>query len=65
MSDTQKAYICNDFGDNPMCLCDPDPRYTMRFDDIGEAPIYWCAFCGPGAHMLDKSLMDALQSQRP
>ena len=57
--------ICNDFGDRPECQRDPDSRYTMYFDDIGEEPIYWCSFCGPGASMLEKSLTDALQSRGP
>lgn len=42
--------FCNDYGDAPLCRKVPDERYTMRFDDIGEAPILWCAYCGPIAH---------------
>ncbi len=38
--------LCNDYGDNPTCLKDADPDYTMRFDSIGEPPIYWCSRCG-------------------
>lgn len=47
---------CNDYGDESCCLRDPDPRYTMRFDDIGEPPLMWCAFCGPRAHAISKAL---------
>jgi len=44
--------FCNDYGDQVGCLGTPDNRYTMNFDDIGEQPILWCAFCGPLAHAM-------------
>lgn len=54
---------CRDFGDldAPGCLGDIDERYTMRFDDIGCPPIYWCARCGPLAHEMDKALTHMLE----
>ena len=55
--------ICNDYGDRPGCLRDADDRYTMRFDDIGEPPIYWCAFCGPEAHSLEKAITNAIETR--
>lgn len=46
---------CADIG-RPGCLETPDERYTMRFDDIGEAPIQFCAFCGPKSLELQAAL---------
>lgn len=56
---------CRDYGDPdaPLCLGDIDERYTMRFDEIGEPPIYWCTRCGPLAHAMDKELMHALEHE--
>jgi hypothetical protein len=56
---------CNDYGDRIGCLGTPDDRYTMNFDDIGERPILWCAFCGPAAHALDQVLTKALEERGP
>jgi hypothetical protein len=28
----------------------------MRFDDIGENPIYWCTFCGPQAQKMNEAI---------
>lgn len=53
---------CRDFG-REGCLGEPDPRYTMRFDDIGEPPLYWCTACGPGAHALTEAFTAALQER--
>jgi hypothetical protein len=64
ISDPMKP-LCNDFGDRPGCLREADERYTMRFDDIGEPPIFWCAFCGPEAHALGASLDSALRARGP
>lgn len=52
---------CNDYGDPdvPDCLGEPDPRYVMRFDSLGEAPLQWCAKCGPRAHALNDALQEA------
>jgi hypothetical protein len=47
---------CRDEGDRPGCLGIADPRYEMRFDDIGEAPLHWCAACGPEAHAMSAAL---------
>ena len=55
--------ICNDYGDRPGCLRDADDRYTMRFDDIGESPIYWCTFCGPVAHAMSKAITKATEER--
>lgn len=57
----QIEHKCRDYGDRPGCLGDPDERFTMRFDDIGEDPIYWCSFCGPEAHELDKLFQDTIK----
>lgn len=46
------GHICRDFG-RPGCCSIPDARYTMRFDLIGEEPIYWCTHCGKEAQMID------------
>lgn len=54
---------CNDYGDRAGCLGTPDEQYTMHFDDIGEKPILWCAFCGPAAHALDAALAEALDNR--
>lgn len=56
--------ICNDWPDRPGCLRMADDRFTMRFDDIGEAPIEWCAHCGPEAHAIDKLITKAMK-ERP
>lgn len=45
------------------CLGISDSRYTMRFDDIGEKPIYWCTPCGIQAKAMDKALEAALQTR--
>ncbi len=44
------------------CLLDADPRWDMRFDEIGEPPIRWCAACGPEAHAMNDALQGALTS---
>jgi hypothetical protein len=64
MSDND-ARICRDYGDRPGCKRDADERYTMRFDDIGEQPIYWCAHCGPDAHAISAALDHALKTRGP
>jgi hypothetical protein len=45
---------CREFGSLPGCLGTIDEKYTMRFDDIGEEPIYFCSHCGPINHALQK-----------
>lgn len=45
--------FCKDW-ERPGCLVTPDERYTMRFDEIGEAPILFCAWCGPQAQAMDE-----------
>ena len=52
------SYICRDFGRQGCCSI-PDTRYTMNFDSIGEAPIYWCTFCGEQAADMDMAIMKA------
>ncbi len=56
---------CHDFGDRPDCLGVVDERYTMRFDDLGEPPIYWCARCGPEASTMIAALTEALEMRGP
>lgn len=58
-----EGYICRDFG-RPGCCSIPDPRYTMRFDDIDEPPIYWCTFCGKQAAAM-KEAIDKAFKERP
>lgn len=42
-----KKHVCRDAYERPGCLIEADERYTMRFDDLGEEPLYWCSHCGP------------------
>ena len=58
---TKDPTKCNEYGDPDVsnCLGTPDPRYTMRFDEIGEAPILWCANCGPLAQAMDEEMTKA------
>lgn len=55
---------CNDYGDPdvPECLGEPDPRYVMKFDDVGEAPLQWCAACGPRAHKMSDAIHEAFET---
>jgi hypothetical protein len=53
---------CRDAYERPGCLIEADERYTMRFDDIGEPPIYWCATCGPETQRIDQVLTEKLRS---
>ena len=53
---------CNDAG-KPGCLTVADPKWTMRFDDIGELPIHWCSACGPEAHAMNAALMEAMETR--
>jgi hypothetical protein len=43
------------------CLGEADPRYEMRFDDLGEPPIQWCSACGPRAHAMNAALVEAIR----
>ncbi len=54
--------FCNDYGDRPGCLGTVDDRYTMVFN---EGTIYWCAFCGPDAQMMNEALTNALETRGP
>ncbi len=56
---------CRDYGERPGCLGEADERFTMRFDDLGKPPIYWCAFCGPEAHAMTAALVAALETRGP
>ncbi len=56
------GYVCRDFG-RPGCCSVPDDRYTMRFDSIGEEPIYWCTFCGKEAQAMDALISEAMKTQ--
>lgn len=59
------GHICNDYGDNPACEKDADEAFTMRFDDIGEPPLYWCAKCGAVAKAMDSALTEAFATRGP
>lgn len=54
-------YVCRDFG-RPGCESIPDDRFTMRFDDIGESPIYWCTHCGLEAFKINKAIENAMKT---
>ena len=54
---------CRGEGDRPGCLGIADERYTMRFDDIGEAPLHWCAACGPEAQAMNDALQSAFATR--
>lgn len=58
-----KTIYCRDYPDRPGCLGIADPLYTMRFDDIGEEPLYWCASCGAEAHKINAALNDAFEER--
>jgi hypothetical protein len=57
--------MCRDHGERPGCLGEADDRYTMRFDDIGEPPLYWCARCGPEVAVINAALTEALETRGP
>jgi hypothetical protein len=59
-----KPKFCQNRGHRDVCLEEPDERYTMNFDDIGERPIYWCAYCGPESHRIAEQLK-SLMEHRP
>lgn len=46
---------CKDYG-RPGCLGNPDDRFTMDFEDIGEGKIYFCASCGPQNRAVSEAL---------
>lgn len=46
---------CRDFG-RPGCLGDPDDRFVVSFEDIGEGVIKFCASCGPSALAMDAAI---------
>ena len=50
--------VCRDCG-NPA-----DPEQTMRFDDIGKPPLFWCTYCGIWANAMNKALEQAFK-ERP
>lgn len=60
-----KSTACHNFGDAPGCLGTPDDRYTMRWDDLGEPPMQFCAVCGPEAHAMAAALELALATRGP
>lgn len=57
--------LCRNYRDRDCvgCLGDADERYTMHFDDIGEPPLFWCSFCGPGVHDMNAALEQALKTR--
>lgn len=55
---------CRDLG-RPGCLEIPDDRYTLRFDDIGEEPLLFCASCGKHAREMMKLLENAFATRGP
>lgn len=55
---TEKIY-CQDYGDNPECLGEADPEYTMDYTDVEPgAYIHWCSHCGLVAHMMEKLICE-------
>lgn len=56
--------LCHDYGDAIGCNGTPDPRYTMRFDDLGKPPIHWCSHCGPIAQAMTAVLVRAIEERR-
>lgn len=63
MSDIEE--VCRNFGQRTGCLEKPDPKFVMRFDDIGKPPVHWCSFCGPESHAIDRLLVKALATRGP
>ena len=61
---TRVPGICNDWPSRPGCLRLADDRFIMRFDDIGEGPIEWCAHCGPEAQAMNQAITKAME-ERP
>ena len=61
----EDLHVCNDYGDNPACLKTVDERFTMRFDDLGAEPIYWCGHCGPEAKAMIAVLEHACEERGP
>ncbi len=55
---------CRDLG-RPGCLETPDDRYTIRFDDLGEEPLLFCASCGEHARRMMKLLESSLATRGP
>jgi|GEM_PF-4403483 len=45
------------------CDNDADPKFEMNFDDIGEAPLHWCAECGPRAQKMSRALDEAFKTR--
>jgi len=62
---TENIKYCRDHPDRPGCLGVADLRFTMYFDDIGEAPIYWCARCGPEVNKMNDIIVKALNEGGP
>lgn len=56
---------CQDYGQNPNCLGDIDEKFTMRFDDLKESPVYWCTNCGVLAAKMMKLLEQAFKTKDP
>lgn len=56
--------LCNDYGDNPSCLKDADPRFTMDYTDVEAGGlIHWCAHCGPIAHGMEAAINEAFATR--
>lgn len=53
---------CKDEG-APGCLVEVDDRYVLRFDDLGEEPIRFCAACGPRAMEMNAAIERAFKEQ--
>ena len=55
---------CQDAGQGkPGCEEVADLEYTMRFDDIGQPPLYWCEPCGKAARAMDRVLGQAFEER--
>lgn len=53
----------DDNQEKPGCLGIADSRFTMRFDDIQEEPLYWCSCCGVQAQQMNEALQQAFETR--
>lgn len=67
MSKKLEVNFCNNAKDPvPVkgCLRVADPLYTMDFTDVEDnAFVHWCSACGPEAHLMEKLITKAIESQ--
>lgn len=57
---------CNDYGQDPACLGEADPKFTMDFTMVEKgAYIHWCSHCGPRAKKLSDAIDQACDERGP